>query len=315
LPFCCHSQAALSPTPAKLDAMPFKKHESGLLIYTREAEKKPFACRYDLDQRPDRDLVNLTQRLYRSIQPFLGDKSNIRLKPRRAVARDVIPDPVETWTTYLAVLIAGTADAALTAVLHNLGREARALVRQVFECGAKAAYFAGHPRIAKLELESEPFRELTLLDELGYDKRTRRYRDVKRECNALRRARPTLAKHAKGRELPSVKATVGRRKSRKTEKSYAFHYRIASQTVHGGILGMRDVFGENGVNFDGREDNPNLALLFMSSYILVFLRVLNDVFKLARDADLDAFTAEYQTLQKRILQPLAAAKRKKRGTP
>lgn len=295
--------------------MPLKKRDSGLLIYTDEVEEKPLACHYDLDQRPDHELVNLTQKLYRSIQPFLGDTVNLRLKPRRGVKPDVIPDPVETWTLYLAVLVAGTADAAFTAILHNLGREARALMRQVFECGAKAAYFASHPRQAKLEFESEPFRELALLNEIGYDKRTVRYRALKRECGALARARPALAKHAKGRESPSVKTTAGRSKSRKTEKNYAFHYRIASQTVHGGILGMRDVFGENGVKFDGREDNPNLALLFMSSYVLVFLRVLNDVFKLARDADLDAFTAEYEKLQKRILQPLAAATRKKRGKP
>lgn len=231
--------------------MPYKKHESGLLLYTSEVEKpKPFTCHYDLDQRPDQELVNLTQRLYRSIQPFLGDKANILLKPRRGLIRDVIPDTVATWTIYCAVLVAGTADAALTAILHNLGREARALVRQVFECSAKAAYFAGRPREAKLELESEPFRELALLDELGYDKRTSRYRSVKRECVALARARPGLAKYAKsncGRDFPSVKATVGRRGSRRTERNYAFHYRIASQTVHAGILGMRDVFSENGL--------------------------------------------------------------------
>jgi len=297
--------------------MPYKKQASGLIVYTNEPEKpKPFSCKYELDQRPDHELVNLTQRLYRSIQPFLGDKVNIRLKPRRGAVRDLIPDPVETWTIYCAVLIAGTADAALTAILHNLGREARALVRQVFECGAKAAYFAGHPRQAKLELESEPFRELELLDELGYDKRSARYRNLRRECAALARARPALARYAKkNRDLPSVKTTVGRKKSRRTNKSYAFHYRIASQTVHAGVLGMRDVVSDEGFTFDGREKNPNLSLLFMSAYILVFLRVLNGVFKLGRDTEITAFTSEYDALNKRILAPLEALKRKATKKP
>ena len=293
--------------------VPYKKHASGLIVFTNEPEKTtPFSCKYDLDQRPDHELVNLTQRLYRSIQPFLGNTVNIRLKPRRGIVRDVIPDPVETWTVYCAVLIAGTADAALTAILHNLGREARALVRQVFECGAKAAYFATHPRQAKLELESEPFRELAVLNELGYDKRSARYRNLKREGAALARARPALARYAKkNRDLPNVKTTVGRKRSRRTNKSYAFHYRIASQTVHAGILGMRDVVSDDGsFTFDGREKNPNLALLFMSAYVLVFLRVLNDVFKLNRDAQLAAFTTEYDQINKRILSPLAAAKGK-----
>jgi hypothetical protein len=80
-------------------------------------------------------------------------------------------------------------------------------------------------------------------------------------------------RHAKangGREGPSVKTMVGREGER-TTANYAFHYRMASQTVHEGVLGMRDVIQESGIRFDGREANPNLALLFLASYLLPFL--------------------------------------------
>jgi hypothetical protein len=100
------------------------------------------------------------------------------------------------------------------------------------------------------------------------------------------------------------------REGERTTANYAFHYRMASQTVHGGVLGMRDVIQESGIRFDGREANPNLALLFLASYLLPFLQVLDHVFKLKRATELASFKSRYDTISKRILASVTAAGKK-----
>jgi len=264
---------------------------------------RKLTCSYALDERVDRELANLTQALYRCIQPFLGDRVTIPVRPRRgAVKGDTLPDPVQIWTIYCAVLVAGTADAALTSILHNLGREARALTRQVYECVTKAAYLRKHPRVARRELESETFRDLYMLQDLGYDKRSTRYRELKRECDLLAKKRPGLAKYVKDnrrKELPTVKAALGR-KGKRSELAYTFHYRLASQTIHAGVLGIRDVFTDKGVKFDGREDNPNFALVFIAGYVLTFLYLECEVFGIDQKAKLVHFSDQLEQIKTRI---------------
>jgi hypothetical protein len=280
--------------------VPFELNEAGILIPANK--RPPFKCSYELDQRVEKDLANLFQRMYRSIQSLLGEQAKLTLKPRQGIERELAPDAVEAWTIYIASLLHGICDAALTLILHNLGREARLLERQAFEYVTKAMYFQRHPRAAKRELESEVFRERHLLEEIGYDKRSKRYRNVRALCAALARKRPALAAYARKtmkRVPPAVADTLGR-KGRRRLKMYAYNYRMSSQTTHATILGMRDVITEKGVQFDGRLPNPNLSLLFMGRYVLVFLKLLDQVFVLGKADIVKSLEDEFSPIEQRL---------------
>jgi hypothetical protein len=248
--------------------------------------------------------------MYRAIQSLMGDQAKFTLKPRQAIQRELAPDPLEAWTIYLASLLHGVCDAALTLILHNLGREARILERQAFEYTTKAMYYQRHPRAAKREMEAEVFRDRHLLDDLGYDKRSKRYRSVAALCVALGKKRPALASYARKTRRkvpPSVPETLGRR-GRRNRTMYAYNYRMSSQTLHASILGMREVITEDGVRFDGRLPNPNLSILFMARYVLVFLKVLDQVFKLGRASDVKQFEDELKPMERRLFSAIGAYK-------
>jgi hypothetical protein len=288
--------------------MPFKRNESGIFVPSEETP--PFKCSYELDQRPDKELANLFQRMYRAIQSLLGDQANLTLKPRQGIERELAPDAVDAWTIYLASLLHGVCDAALTLILHNLGREARILERQAFEYVTKAMYFQRHPFAAKREMEAELFRERHLLDEIGYDKRSKRYRNIRALCLALAKKRPALAAYARKtmkRVPPSVPETLGR-KGRRRLTMYAYNYRMSSQTPHATILGMREVITEKGVQFDGRLASPNLSILFMARYVLVFLTLIDQVFALERASEVKAFEDELKPVERRLFSAIGAYK-------
>ena len=290
--------------PAPTCAEPGLRRNPGISELDFKSHSMPkFKCNYSLDERIDEQLGQLCWDLLRSIQPYLGDRVNIPLKTRQGVTRELLPDPVQVWTLYYAVLIAGAADGALTLSVHNLGREGRILVRQIFEYTFKAQYFAKHPRSAKRELETEPFRELWLLDDLGYDRRSSRYRKLRAECSQLAKKRPALydyAKKTRRKEPPSVPESMGR-PSRHRRGTYSFHYRLPSQTLHGGVLGIRDVFTSDGIRFDSRERNPNLALLDTCRYIVAFLKILNGVFSLGKSKDIDGLFDRVKRTEDRLL--------------
>ncbi len=260
-------------------------------------------CSYQLDDRIDAELGQLCWDLLRAIQPYLGDRVDIPLRMRQATTRELLPDPVMVWTLYYASLILGASDGALTLSVHNLGREARILTRQVFEYLFKAQYFAKHPREARRELETEPFRELWLLDDLGYDRRTARYRRLKAECDLVAKKRPRLYEYAKKtrrKEPPTVPESMGRQ-SRRRRDAYGFHYRLPSRTLHGSVLGIRDTVTAEGVKFDSRDADPHLTLLDLARYLAAFLRILNGVFSLGKGKDIDRFSGRVRQVEDRLL--------------
>lgn len=294
--------------------MAFKRTDSGIFVPAKE-ERPPFKCSYELDQRPDKDLANLFQRMYRAIPSMLGDEAKFTLKPRQAIARELAPDPVQAWTIYIASLLQGVCDAALTLLLHNFGREARIMERQAFEYVTKAMYYQRHSRAAKREMEAEVFRDRHLLRQLNYDRRSKRYRNIDALCVALAKKRPVLAKYARDtadRTPPTVPKTLGSRRNRGLGKRraamYALHYRTASQTLHATILGMREVITENGVSFDGRLNNPNMSLLFMARYVLTFLKLLDEVFELGKADEVKALEDEFQPTEQRLFSAIGAYK-------
>jgi len=89
-------------------------------------------------------------------------------------------------------LIYGAADAALTLVLHNLGREARVFQRQIFECLIRASNYAENPDEAKLALVSTAFQEMALLDQLGYDRTSERYSRLRQFSESVADVFPKL---------------------------------------------------------------------------------------------------------------------------
>jgi hypothetical protein len=213
---------------------------------------------------------------------------------------------VQSWVIYYAALVLGASDAALTLAVHNLGREAKILARQIFEYTFKAQFFAGHPRQAKRELETGPFRELWLLEDLDYDRRRARYRRLKAECLQLARKRPKLyayAKKTRRKEPPSVPDSMGRR-SRQRVATYGLHYRLRSQTMHGSVLGMRDIFTEQGIQFDSREPDPNFALADICRYLIAFLRIMNGVLSLGKAKEIDASSDHIGRIERRLFSHL-----------
>jgi hypothetical protein len=269
-------------------------------------QKKKYSCPYELDERLEQDLVNLNQQLYRSIQRFLGTTANIKVAKATYFGKQLLPDAVQVWTLYCGALIAGAADAALTLSLHNMGREARILERQIFEYVMKAWYFKRHPRAARRELETFPFRDLHFLEQARFDRRKKRFRDVEKMCRALRISRPALARYAKrtaNKEAPSVKDTIPRRKgSKELTAEYTRAYRWPSLTMHASVLGMAEVIKEEGIQFDSRLDDPNYTILFTSRFIMTFLTIVNDVFSLSRDSDIEKLNNELVKIEDRLLE-------------
>lgn len=275
---------------------------SGLIV---PRQRPKFACQYVLDDRLDKPLVDLNQRIYRSLQSFLDGKVNIRLAPGVFLGKQLLPDAVQVWVAYLASLIYGAADSALTLSLHNLGREARILERQIYEYVMKAWYFQRHPRVARKELEVMPFRDLSFITQAGVDRRKKRYREAKAICDKLRVTRPALAAYAKSTEtkdVPSVKQSMpGRMKSRKKDRTYTRAYRWPSQTVHATVLGMESVFKDNGLKFDSRLDDPNITVLMVSRSLVTFMTVVENVFALNKGAEITAMHNDLAAIEARLL--------------
>ena len=226
----------------------------------------PFICQYELDQRPDVELANLYQESYRFIQGCLGEKY---AAPNDT---DGLPDAVQYYLIYAAALIHGAADASLTLTVHNLGREARIVGRQIFEYWIRATYYANNPAEAKALLLSSPFTERQLLDELGYSKHLERYKLVEQSCSMVLQNHPGFQVY----RGPNLRAIVGEKNDRGVTRFYAFLYRIPSQTIHATGAGWGTVMQEDGISFDSREPNPNIDLSIEIWIILQFLSLMND---------------------------------------
>jgi len=267
-----------------------------------------FTCSYNLDDRLDRDLVNLTQGLYRFIPVAIKGSFPFKAVRTRLVDVQYQPEPAQIWLASSAVLAYGCADAALTLTLHNLGREAEVLGRQVFEHVLRAYYYVQHRRTAKHQFELAPFRELRLLRDLGYDRRKKRYRDLIKFCDAVKKSRPKLATMAsgtakektKGKE-PDVMTMLGR-KTKRAKYTYALWYRVPSQLSHGTVLGMTELFDEQGrMTMDSRLTNPNRTLVQVSANLILLIELLNREFRLHQDSAIKRFKAEFQRLQPLIV--------------
>jgi len=181
-----------------------------------------------------------------------------------------LPEPVSYYIVYAASLIHGAADAALTLILHNLGREAKILERQVFECWVRAQYYANDPDEARDALYSTAFAEMRLMDDLGYDTSSDRYRNMAKLCKRIARVRPDATRYRE----PTIRKIVGAKpENPELLRFYSLHYRIASQMVHGTFAGASGVMAEDQISFDSRQRNPNYTIEAITAYILAFLEL------------------------------------------
>jgi hypothetical protein len=257
----------------------------------------PFRCSYKLDQRPDGELVNLYQTSYRFFNSAIGDTHNL------PVDADGFPDAVQYYLLYVAALISGAADAALTLTLHNLGREARLLGRQIFEYWVRASYYASNPAEAKALMLSTPFREKEILDELRYDRSLERYKNVETECDYVLKRFPSFVIHVE----PSVRRLVGAKNDPTASAIYTFFYRIPSQAGHATGAGFGSVMREEGVVLDSRESNPNIGLFFEAWILQQSLTLLNDYLKLGIETKLVELAEELTAIESRLGENFEAA--------
>ena len=198
-----------------------------------------FSCKYDLDQRPNGKLVHFNQGLYRLIAHALGDSRSFRIEP------DGLPNAVEYYLLYISAVIYGAADAALTLILHNLGREAGLQERQIFECWVRAAYYTSNPSVAELAMRAVPFQEKRLLDDMGCDPHTESYQELSRLCEQIEERVPG----AKTYREPSVRSILRDANDEQTAQFYASHYRFSSRLSHGSFAAAGSVIDADGIRF------------------------------------------------------------------
>jgi hypothetical protein len=247
-----------------------------------------FSCHYDLDQRPHRDLVNFTQYLYRLIPELIVGRTAIERGP------DGLPDAVHYYFLYTAALIHGSADAALTLILHNLGREARLQERQIFECWVRAKYYSDNPEVAALALRATPFQEKQILEQLKYDKSRTRYREISEVCKQIELMYPD----AKEYREPSIWEILRSNEDKEASSFYTFHYRLSSQVAHATFQAAGGVITEEGLQFDSRLPDPNLTLRAIVTYLLAFTDLLSKQLMLQRGVEeLPTLIQRWQTLQ------------------
>jgi hypothetical protein len=232
-------------------------------------------CGTTLDPRTDRDLFDLTQQATALIPKLFH---GVRLElDSGGLPRNF----AHVWLAYLAAEVYGNADAAVIAVLHNRGRQAQILERQLFECQAKAEYYIVNANEARLEFLAWPFREKKLMDDLQVERTAIRYVAAGNAISRVSEKYPEVLEYAAKygfKERPFAEM-LGDMNNPDVRKHYAFQYRRKSQTPHGSITGMSDVleFNESGfiIKFDSRLDNPNMALAEIAMHLIYFLDLLD----------------------------------------
>jgi hypothetical protein len=247
-----------------------------------------FRCNYELDQRADLELVNLTQAIYRAIPRALEGKANIALDD------DGLPDAGQYYLLYVASLIYGAADAALTLTLHNLGREARILERQVFECLVRAAYYAANPEEAKLALLSTAHQEMKLLDQLGYSTDAERYRRVRKVANEV----DAQHKFARAYREPQLRDILSAPGNEGLQRMYALNYRVSSLMAHASFNGAGAIMKEEGLSFDSREELVNFGIASVTVCLLAFMELINLHLKLGIDEQIETFKEQWQQVER-----------------
>jgi hypothetical protein len=181
----------------------------------------------------------------------------------------------------------------LIAIMHNGGRQARILERQMYEMMVKAQYYSANENDARLEYLAMPFRDIEFMNQMGWGFASPRYAAAAKAANVMAQRFPDASTYAREnpREKP-VRKMVGPNEDKDAIHEYAFHYRRLSQTPHGTASGMLDVLdfrsdGNIGIRFDSWLQDPNFAIQNMTIYLIAFLELVNGVFDLGRESEIE----------------------------
>jgi hypothetical protein len=233
--------------------------------------------------------VNLNQALYRFIPKALTGKAVTRLES------DGLPNALDYYLLYTSALIYGAADAALTLTLHNLGREARILERQVFECWVRSAYYAANPDEAKLALLSTAQQEVRQLDALGYDQGSERYSRVSKAAQTGE----SRSKSVRTYREPSLGSILRQPGNEALHRMYALMYKIPSQMAHASFNGTGGVLTEDGISFDSRQRLPNYGIGSVTVCLIAFLELLDKHFVLNVTDEIAGFKATWKDVERK----------------
>jgi hypothetical protein len=256
-------------------------------------------CGTSLDERINQDLLALNQRATALLPRFF---EGVQMEQEGNM-------PVrfgEAWLSYLAAEIYGAADTALIAIVHNRGRQARSLERQMYEMMIKAHYYIENEPDARLEYLALPYRDLEFMQQMQWDQQAPRYVGAAKAAKTVAQRFPDVETYVqKNTWEKSVHKMVGDSKDPDVIREYAFHYRRLSQTPHGTILGMLDVLdfrsdGNIGIRFDSRLHDPNFAVQNMTIYLIAFLELVNGVFDLKRNSEIDTLKAASEVTLARL---------------
>jgi hypothetical protein len=249
-----------------------------------------FHCTYELDTRLDRDLIGLSQVIYRELAASLGPNYRVPMDENN------IPKAVPFYLLYLSALVYGAADAAVTLTLHNLGREARIIERQLFEYWVRSSFYSENPELAQLAMYSTASEERKILDGLNYPRDSDRYRRVMSEAALLDDLKPDAVKFRE----PSLQSMLSANDSAKLKQLYTLHYRIASQIAHGAFAGIGMVIGDEGVTFDSRIPEPNNSIQMVILYVLGFFQILNRELELGVSETIEGFKTDFERITSRL---------------
>ncbi len=136
---------------------------------------------------------------------------------------------------------------------------------------------------------------------MGYPHDSARYKSIELAIKNITTKYPEVPAYAArygNKERPFYEMVVDQEKP-ETARDYAFHYRRLSQTAHGSVSGMADVFdlrdgGVWAIRFDSRVEDPNLEVLDVTIYLVHLLDILDGVLQT------DKWESDIQPLDARL---------------
>jgi hypothetical protein len=247
-------------------------------------------CAAPLDTRADTELLALNQRATSMIPEFF---KGLQIEQQGGVPSRC----EEMWVAYFAAEMFGNADAAIITIVHNRGRQARILERQMYEVLKKAEYYVAHADEARLELLAAPWRDKEFAEQMHWDQSSIRYASILKAIEVVSQRFPEVPQYARQhRREKTFREMVGDQHDTNAAQEYAFNYRRLSQTAHVAAAGMEDVFayradGNMDVKFDSRLPDPDFAIQNMTLYLIAFLDLANRLYGLGRELEIDELAA------------------------
>ena len=260
-------------------------------------------CAKDLDQRIDPELLELTQEAVKMIPTMYGAKYTVE--------RDELGNPKNfssIWTAYLAAAMYANAQGVTALLVHGYGIQATALERQGYEVLKRLEFYVAHEEDARLEYLAWPWREKKLLDDIGADKTSKRYKEAVEAIAATKKSFPEIEEYAlknnsKERSLADM---IGIGNDADVAKEYAFRYRLPSQLTHLSIAGAEHFLRSDGtpnrliINFGSTILDPNFVLEQLAMTVIRVLDILDQTLNTNRWPEIKKLDQRLNAVMKRL---------------